>query len=146
MSIVVLPDIEALVGTWLRDHPDLQSLNVRVAGATPSSMTGPWIRVTKLGSPDVGASQSRYLIDHTLQLDCYAGSTAMQAFAGQARASLVARRARAILEAKQGQQIDGVVVTRVRCVGDPRLPDTTFEPAMERYVLTMDVMAHAVST
>lgn len=139
--IAILPDIEALVGGWLRDHPDLQSLNVRVAGATPSSMTNPWIRVTMLAAPDAGSSQTEHLIDFTLQLDCYAGSTAMQAFAGQARASLVARRARAILKGREGGQADGVVVTRVR-TGGARLPDTTFEPAMERYVLTVDLMAH----
>lgn len=143
MSIPVLPDIEALAGAWLRDHPDLLSLNVRVAGSTPSSMTGPWIRVTLLTDPDVGTSQAEHLIDYTLQLDCYAGSVAMQAFAGQARASLVSRRARAILKARQGVQDDGVVVTSVRSTRS-RLPDTTFEPAMERYVLTVDLMAHAV--
>ncbi len=51
---------------------------------------------------------------------------------------------RAVLKLRQGTAADGVVVTRVRFVGDTRLPDTSMEPARERYALTAEVMFHAL--
>lgn len=141
-----LPDMEALVGGWLSEHPDIVALDVRVASKAPDSMTRAWIRVTLLAAEDVGGSEIEHLIDYTLQLDCYAGSDAMSAHVGRTRASLLARTARAVLKDREGLQDDGVVVTRVRFPGVARLPDTAFEPAMERYVITMDLLAHAVPT
>lgn len=138
-----LPDMEGLVGGWLAEHPDIIALDARVASKAPDSMTRAWIRVTLLAAEDVGLSEIEHLIDYTLQLDCYAGSNAMSAHVGRTRASLLARTARAVLKDKEGVEGDGVVVTRVRS-GVARLPDTAFEPAMERYVITMDLLAHAV--
>lgn len=139
-----IPDAEALVGGWLREHPNVTMMGARVAGRTPSSMTSPWVRVTQLAADDSPTSGIDYLIDYALQLDCYAGGVAQAAFTGQAEASLLARRVRAILKGMEGAQADGVVVTRVAFPGHARLPDTTYEPARERYVLTVDVMLHAV--
>jgi hypothetical protein len=142
VSIAVIPDCEALVGGWLREHPDIAALGARVAGSTPRSMTAPWVRVTQLAAPDVSGVE--HLIDYTLQLECYAGEDAQAAHAGQAEASLLSRRVRAVLKGMEGVQADGVVVTRVVFSGDARLPDNALEPARERYVLTAEVMLHAV--
>lgn len=144
MTLTLIPDAEALVGGWLREHPDIASMGARVAGRTPSSMTGPWIRVTMLDATDRGSSGTEHLIEYPLQLDCFAGNTAMQAFNGQAEASLLARRARAILHGLQGTQDDGVVVTSVTFGGHFRSPDTTYEPARERVIVTAYVWLHAV--
>lgn len=144
MSIAVIPDCEALAGGWLREHPDIAAMGARVAGSTPRSMTAPWVRVTQLVATDSASSGIEHLIDYTLQLECYAGEAAQSAFTGQAEASLLSRRVRAVLKGMEGVQADGVVVTRVAFSGDARLPDTALEPARERYVLTAEVMLHAV--
>lgn len=145
MTLQTIPDLEAIVGAHLRAHPDIVALNTRVAGRTPGSMTNSWVRVTQLDAADSRVSQVEHLIDFPLQLDCYAGSAAMDAHSGQTQASLLARTVRAVLKSMEGQSVGGVVVTRVRFNGMPRLPDTTFEPARERFVLTAEIMVHAVS-
>lgn len=143
MALQTLPDVEALVGGWLTAHPDITALNARIAARTPDSMTRPWVRVTLLAGDDVVGGRE-YLTDFTLQLDCYAGETAMSAHAGRQEAWRLVSAARAVLKGVEGSQRDGVVVTRVAFPGHARLPDTAYEPARERYVLTVDVMLHAV--
>lgn len=143
-TVIVLPDVEALVGGWLTASPLITGMDARVAARTPDSMTRPWVRVTLLTAEDDPASQVEYLVDYGLQLDCYAGSTSMAAYTGRAEAGLLARRVRAVLKAQQGVSADGVVVTRVRFPGFARLPDTAYEPARERYVITVEVLAHAL--
>lgn len=142
--ITTLPDVEALVGGWLSAHPDIAVMNARVAARTPDSMSRPWVRITLLAEDDDAASGLEWLVDYTLQLDCYAGEVAQAAFTGRAEARTLAARARAVLKGKQGSASDGVVVTRVGFPGHARLPDTAYEPARERYVLTTEIMLHAV--
>lgn len=142
--IVTLPDVEALVGGWLTADPDFAALDARVAARTPDSMTRPWIRVTLLAQTDDLASGLDYLVDFTLQLDCYAGATAQAAFTGRQEAWRLAATARSVLKGRQGTQADGVAVTRVAFTGHARAPDAMFEPARERYILTAEVMLHAV--
>lgn len=144
MTLATLPDVESLVGSWLTSHPDIAAMNARVAARTPDSMTRPWVRITLLVADDVARGLD-YLVDFTLQLDCYAGSTAMAAFTGRLEAWLLASRVRAVLRSKEGTVADGVVVSRVAVPGHARLPDTAYEPARERYVLTTDILLHAVS-
>jgi hypothetical protein len=141
--ITTLPDVEALVGGWLTSHPDIAAMNARVAARTPDLMTRPWVQITLLVADDVVRGLD-HLVDFTLQLDCYAGETAQAAFTGRLEAWLLASRVRAVLRSKEGTQGGGVVVTRVAVPGHARLPDTAYEPARERYVLTVDVMLHAV--
>lgn len=144
MALAVLPDVEGIVGGWLIGHSDIAALDVRVASKAPDSMTRAWIRVTLLSADDDPPSSLEHLVEYTLQIDCYAGSVSMGDHVGRARASLLARTARAVLKARQATVSDGLVVTRVRFSGNSRLPDTAFEPAMERYVLTVEILAHAV--
>jgi hypothetical protein len=140
MSLVLLPNMEALVGAWLREHPDIQALDARVAGATPSSTTRPWIRVIQLAAP----ARREHLATFVLQLDCYAGSQATTDHVGQTEARTVKATARAILHSIEGSSLDGVVVSKVRFTGDTRAPDTELEPARERYILTVEITAHGV--
>lgn len=138
-----LPDVEALVGGWLAGHSDVAAMDARVASSTPASMSRPWIRVTLLAPEDV-AHGLEHLVVFTLQLDCYAGAVAQAAFAGRQEAWTLSARARAVLHAVKGSVGGGVVVTNVGFPGHVRVPDTTFEPARERYVLTVDVTLHAL--
>jgi hypothetical protein len=142
MTLVLTPNLEALVAKWLREHPDLMGLGVRVGPRIPESTTGPWVRVTLLDLPDDPVSGVEYLLDGMLQLDCYAGSTAAKNQTQQAEAYAVAATSRAVLRAMQGSTSDGVVVTRVRFNGHARIPDTDMEPARERYILTAEIMVH----
>lgn len=144
MSLSLILDAEALVGGWLREHPDLIALDVRVAGRTPSSMLKPWVRVTQLDASPITGTYVEHVMDYMLQLDCYAGKDATDAFTGQAEASIVARTVRAVLRGLEGTVSDGATIARVRFSGDVRAPDTALEPARERRVLTAEIMLHPV--
>jgi hypothetical protein len=144
VTVVLLPNVEALIGDALREHPDITALGARVAGQTPSTITLPWIRITQLDMPDVGHNLE-HLIAPMLQVECYAGKAATDAHAGQMEAWRLKATTRAILKALQATETDGVYVSKVVLLGDARLPDTTMEPARERYILTVEVTAHAIS-
>ncbi len=137
----VILDAEQLVGGWLREHEDIVALDARVAGRTPDALTRPWIRITQLAAPDEGHGLE-HLVDYIVQCDCYAGADAMSDFQGQSTASALAKAARAVLRALQGTTTDGAVITRVRFSTHLRAPDATMEPAMERVVLTAELMMH----
>lgn len=143
MTLALIPEADALVAGWLRAHPAIVSLDANVAGTLPDSITRPWIRVTSFGPDDDETSRLEHLLDYFLQLDCYAGSVSTKAGEGQGEASTLVRTARAVLREKQGQTLDGVVVCEVRFGGMPRIPDTYFEPARERYALDVFVRMHA---
>lgn len=134
----MIPDAEMVLGDYLRTHPDVEALEARVAGKTPTTFTLPWVRVTQLDAIDKTGNE--HLIDFLVQFDCYAGSVEDGA---QGEASLLRRTVRAALKAAQGQTLDGVVISDVTVTGDVHLPDTTLEPARERYVLSVTVHAHA---
>jgi hypothetical protein len=141
MSLQVVPDVEAVIGDYLRGHADIQALDARIAGRTPSSQRLPWVRVTQLDGTDVSGVE--HLIDFLVQFDCYAGKDAMDDHVGQAEASLLARTVRAVLKAAKGHTLGGAVITNVRFQGMPRIPDPDFEPARERFVLTAEIHLHA---
>lgn len=139
-ELQVIPDAEAILGDYLRDHADIQALDARVAGRTPSSQTLPWVRVTQLDATDV--TDVEHLLDHLLQFECYAGKDAMDNFVGQAEASLLGRTVRAVLRSAKGQTLGDAVVTHVSFQGMPRIPDPDFEPARERFILTATIHMH----
>lgn len=139
-----IPDVELLVGGWLRAHPDIDALDARVAGRTPATQTKPWIRVTQIDAGDSTTSSVEYFLEYLLQLDCYAGEDAMTAHAGQSEASALVRAARAVLKDREGRAGDGVVVTQVLFQGMSRIPDISFEPARERFILTVLIRAHGI--
>lgn len=141
-TLPVIPDAEALIGSWLREHGDITALNARVAGRTPDKTTLPWIRVTQLDATPIARSRLEHVIDYMIQLDCYAGSEAMSDYVGQAEASLLARTARAALKALEGTTQDDVVIAGVRFTTHLRAPDTDMEPARERYIITANLLMH----
>ena len=138
-ALAVIPDAPAIIGSILRNHPDVMDLDARVAGQIPKSFTKPWVKVTQLDATNVTGGQPEHLIEYYLQFDCYAGGTADNA---QEQASLIGRTIRAVLHDLTEQDIDGVVVTHVAFTSDARIPDEAFEPARERVVLDADVRMH----
>lgn len=143
MALQVIPDAEALIGSWLREHDDITALGARVAGRTPDSTRAPWVRVTQLDAPRIARSPVDHALDYMVQLDCYAGTDAMSAYTGQAEASLLARTVRAVLTAMQGTVADDVAVGRVHFTTHMRRPDVEAEPARERYILIAEIVMHA---
>ncbi len=138
--LTLIPDAEALVGGWLREHADIVALDARVAGKTPDSMTNPWIRVTRLDAPRLNKATFDHAIRPALQLDCYAGKAAMDAQDGQREANLLGATARAVLMSLKGTTRDDIAIGGVHILGDMRSPDTTREPALERVILTVEIV------
>lgn len=136
MAVATIPDAERIVSDYLRSHADVVALATRVVGKTPDTVSTSWVRVTLLDAANEAGSRPERLIDYMLQLDCFAGATG-----GQPEANSLARTVRAVLHEMPGLQ-GGVVVTCVRFIGMARIPDTDFEPARERIVLTATVWMH----
>lgn len=130
----MIPDIEKIVATQLRADSAVIALAARIVGKTPSSIGDPWVRVTQLDGPSDGVTDR--LVAFLVQLDCYAGSDG-----GQPEANLLGRTVRASLRSMRGSVADAVV-TGHRIVSDARIPDTAFEPARERRVVTVEIWAH----
>jgi hypothetical protein len=132
--VQIIPDAERIIGVYLRAHPDLTAVaGARVVGRTPDDQAGAWTRLTQLDAIDVGAGHE-HLIDYLLQLEVYATDAA--------KVWQIARATRRALKAAQGQTLDGTVISRVTFAGMLRNPDTAFEPARERIILTATVRLH----
>lgn len=135
----MIPDPERVLYTFLTGHAAVEDLGTRFVGRTPQETTFhedgrdkvlPWVRVTLLDARNASRAAREHLIDAMVQLDVYAGS--------QADVLLHARTIRAALnDDLPGTQGD-VVVTAVRFAGMLRNPDTDFEPARERVILTCE--------
>ena len=139
MTLTLAPDIEKVVFEYLRDHADIAPLNTRVVGKTPDDTAASWARVTQLDASQT--DQADHLSDFLLQIDCYPSATGLDG-SQQKEVSLLARTVRAAMRDMPGIR-SGTVVTGVRVTGDARVPDTDFEPARERRILTIQVWAHA---
>ena len=138
MAVQVIPDCEAIIIPYLYNHPDLVALDARVASQLPATFTRPWVKATQLNARNHPSSPAEHLITYSMQFDCYAGSTG-----GQAEANLLSRTVRAVLHALPQATVSGAVVSRVTFTTHMRLPDDSFEPARERYVIDAEVTLHA---
>lgn len=139
----MIPAADALLATYLDEHADITALDARVAGATPLTLTRPWVRVTQLDASDDRVSGIEHLIDYLVQFDCYAGQEATTNHVAQSEASNLARTVRVLLKRLQGTTLSGAVISSVRFTGHLRAPDTTLEEARERYILTASIHMHA---
>jgi len=139
MSVVTIPDAEQIVGQYLRTSPDVMAMDARVASKLPTSFVKPWVRITQLDATNVTNGPVEHLVNYYLQLDCYAGEGTQTP---QLQASDLSRTVRALLHALPQVDIDGVVVTHVAFTSHARIPDTTMEPARERYVLDAEIRMH----
>lgn len=131
----MIVDAEKLVSNYLREHVRITPLGARVVGKTPDSTIAPWIRVTQINAPQGGVPDHH--VAFTLQLDCYAGKTG-----GQPEANSLAIAARAALQDAHLSTHALGIVSGCAISSDMRLPDTDFEPARDRRVITATVWAH----
>lgn len=135
--MALIPDIEALLGDYLRGHPGVAALQARVSVQTPSNFkTRPWVKLTLLDAPDRSAGTD-WLIEPMVQLDCYASETG-----GTAEANLLARTVREALRTVPQDGLAGATTSQARVFGMLRRPDGDFEPARERYILTATIPVH----
>lgn len=134
----MIPDGEKLISRYLREYEALDAKDVRVVGKPPSDTEkSPWIRVTVLDAPS--SLQPDHLVPFYFQLDVYATEEGGQPEAVQT--ALVVREA--LGELNRGASLPDGVVVGVALNGFARIPDTEFEPARERMMLTTTVYAHS---
>jgi hypothetical protein len=132
-------DLEAIIGTYLRDHALVKALNAHVVGEPPVDKgSRPWVQVLQLDPHAVEDHRSDHLIEWMAQYDCYASAKG-----GQQQASELARAVRAALAEASHQTFEEIVVTGARFVSCPRIPDLDLEPARQRFVLTAVLVYHA---
>lgn len=136
----MIPNTEKILTDYLNDHDAIQALGAKAVSRTPRSTGDPWICINQLDPRAADGGDADYLIAALFQLDCYAGNDS-GVEGGQEEASLLMRTVRAALVEMKGDQGDAVVSV-VRFGPCPRLPDTDFEPALERYALEATIYIH----
>ena len=129
----VIPDIEALLVGYLGPL-----LGIRIVTVQPDQQAEPWVKIAQLDAKDVSGSYSERLIEYMVQFDFYAGRDE-----NSVDASTSARVGRQLLAELPSYGGGDAVVSRVQFISMPHLPDPSFEPARERYVLTANIAAHA---
>jgi hypothetical protein len=110
----------------------------RIATKTPRTLDAPWVRISVLADPPAGKSSADHNIAFYVQLDCCAGKKGTQV-----DANLLARSVRASLGEMPQQEHADAVVSGVKVEGSRPMPDDTFEPTMDRYIVTATVWAHS---
>jgi hypothetical protein len=138
MTAPKLLNAEALVATFLKGQPVVESLGARVVSQTPSTTDKPWVRVTLVDPENLtGIRRIEHLVGYYLQLDCYGGKTG-----GQAEAFALAQAVRDALVTAPGSTLGEAIVTDVDPLSMPRIPDTDLSPARERYTLDIIMTMH----
>lgn len=131
MSEIV--DIEALTATYLREN-DFRARN------TPPDETHraeSWVEIHLINAPSDDVIPVDYLVGFLVDFNCYAGQNG-----GQPEAKALVSSVRSALSLMRTTSFDDAVVTSVKFVSMPRVPDTEMEPARERYILTARIVAH----
>lgn len=134
-TITLLPDVERLAATWLRNLSDVRAIvGDRVYGAIPAAPTFPLVRLTRIGGEPV-LSRPLHLDRAHLQVDCWGG--------GKAMSRLLAETCRGAFahEAFIGPHDDGVV-SGVVFGAFAYLPDDSYEPAKPRHFFTVTIYVH----
>ena len=131
MSEIV--DIEALVATYLRDA----GFRARATQPDKEHRVDSWVEVMLVSAPSDDQIPVDYFIGFLVQFSCYAGATG-----GQPEANRLVHDVRAALDLLPKVSFDDAVVTSVKFLTMPRIPDTAMEPARERYVLDARIHAH----
>ena len=134
MTSILLPNIEALLSAFLRNHDAIIDLvGDRVYTVIPSHPDWPLIRVGQYDDQPAGQRPLHH-VAYMLQVEAFGGSKA-QAFtaANTARVALAAD-----LPGTHAQGIVSGVDTR----GMTDLPDESYSPAKPRWLFSATVYAH----
>ena len=110
-----------------------------VVGETPKNIKQAWVKITQLDDRAVGVIDADHFHNHHVQLDCYASQDGS---AGQGEAQALYAEVRAALVAMPAAEHDEATVTAVRFGACPRVPDSAFNPARQRYVIDAHIYAH----
>jgi hypothetical protein len=132
----LVPDVEALLTAYLT--PVVEGLGSEVVDQTPDDTNGSWVLLTLLDDPADPVAD--HAVRAMVQLDCYASKGADDP---HAEASLLRRTVRAAIADIENADHEGAVVSGAAINGSLRLPDETFAPPRERYVLTATVFCHS---
>jgi hypothetical protein len=135
VTVVLLPDVERLLSSWLRTQPELVDLvGQRVYTVLPDAKTFPLVRLVRIGGADA-LSVPLVLDEPHVQFDVWGGP--------KAQALEVANTVRGLLSARLlGSHTEGVV-QNVRFGGLVYLPDDDFQPAKPRYTFDVTVRTRA---
>ena len=134
----MLADTEVLVVAHLRATSAVTALTDQIGTETPPDVTGKWARVWLLDEGMNARSGALHLVHPLVQIDCY-GSNDRGTSADEA--SLLARTIREAIVAMPAATHTGAVVTAARASAR-RLPDTDFDPARERWIVTCELSLH----
>lgn len=110
----------------------------RIGPRTPTSTEEPWVRITLFDDPPTDDGVDHHIAAY-MQIDCFAGTNGDQGDADD-----LSRAVRAALATMPSASHDGAVVSGIRRPTRARIPDVDFEPAMERYTVTVTVYLHAI--
>lgn len=138
----MIPDAEAILSRYIREHPAVTALEASIVPRNPTKTDKPWVRVTQHDAKAVGRSRTDHLIEWFGTFDCYAGQGDTEEATPQETASVLTRTVRAALLELHDTDPIGASVTGVEIISCPRLPDPAFEPAMEHFALTVNVWMH----
>lgn len=133
-GLVLLPNIEHLVSTFLQTHPNITPL---IAGRSytviPNSPTWPLVRVSQYDDLPAGQRPLHH-VAYFIQVEAFGGS--------KAQAWTIAATCRSALAADLvGSHADGVV-TGVDTRGLSDQPDDSYSPAKPRWLFAATVYAH----
>ncbi len=133
----LIPDAEVILARYLREHPAIEALHVRIVTKPPDETHSPWVRVIQHDARAVGGSRSDHLIEWFGTFDCFAGQDG-----DEDTASRLVRTVRSLLKELHENDPEGAVVTGFEVISCPRQEDESFEPAMPRYPLSVNVWMH----
>lgn len=133
-TLVILPNVEALISAFFRTQPELVALvDDRVYTELPKSPTFPAMRVTQYDDITV-TDMPLWVIAAQIQVDSWGGS--------KHDAWLTASTARGLLSSRLSGEHTLGTVSGVRFGGMRDEPDTDYEPAKPRFYFTASVFAH----
>lgn len=145
MTLLLPPNMEALVSAYLRDAPELAELvthsttgDVKVYTALPKDVEYPAVRVLQLLDTPAGAPL--WAVAFEMQVEAFGGS--------KAEAWRIASTARALLDDHRirGDHPGYGVVNGSTPGAMLDLPDETFEPAKPRWLFTSTIYGRPAAT
>lgn len=134
MTVQVLPNVEAIVSTFLQAQPEMIALiGTRTYTAIPGNATYPLCRVTQFDDVKV-THRPLWVVRASVQIEGFGGSKAEAL-------NIVSTAEACIAERLEGAHAGGVV-TGITWGSKRDLPDSTFSPAKPRWLTTAYITVH----